>query len=264
MFIKQLIRGYFVSIEKSFQFFENSHLTIHKMYILIIEPRYIDSSLQITLSFNYLTLQVLKLYLHAIRSFYSLKKKITNHKHNFFKIFQEFFPRVYADSRGVYSNQYKHRNTEKKLTSKSFVRQFKTRILFSSDCKSVTFNQPPFIAFYRDSGLHSQGGKFDGNYHEIGWPFRACQVENFPNDWSNAIRLKDFVAAISLLSFVVVSLIPTIYVNNSNRNNWLIPRIIKEKREKKYLIKKQTNYLLIYLYRSFFDTNRLGLKTIRR
>lgn len=56
MFIKQLIRGYFVSIEKSFQFFENSHLTIHKMYILIIEPRYIDSSLQITLSFNYLTL----------------------------------------------------------------------------------------------------------------------------------------------------------------------------------------------------------------
>lgn len=108
------------------------------------------------------------------------KKKKNNHEYNFSKIFSSC---LRGFSRGVFESiqTQKHR---KKLTSKSFVRarQFKTRILFSSDCKSVTFNQSPFIAFYRDSGLHSQGGKFDGNYHEIGWPFRACQVENFPND----------------------------------------------------------------------------------
>lgn len=63
----------------------------------------------------------------------------------------QFFAESFWLPCGLESTQTEWR---KKLTSKSFspTRQFKTRIPFSIDCKSVTFNRLPFIGFYRNSG----------------------------------------------------------------------------------------------------------------
>lgn len=58
----------------------------------------------------------------------------------------------------------------------------------------------------------------------------------------------------------VISLISTIYVNNSNRNNWVISRIIRE-REKIEIRNKLIVYEFIYIIHS---STKVGIKNNNR